>query len=77
MASEKTLSRLIILTPIVTILAFAIAMIYLVATSQYQNFQRESTQLEAEYIDRQKQLLREENEKIHAYINYRRNLYAD
>ena len=77
MVTERTLPRLIILTPIVTILAFATAMIYLVITSQYQNFQRESTQLEAEYIDRQKQLLREENEKIHAYINYHRNLYAE
>jgi signal transduction histidine kinase len=77
MVTERTLSRLIILTPIVTILAFAVVMIYLVVTSQYQDFQRESAQLESEYIDRQKQLLREENEKIHAYINYHRNLYSD
>ncbi len=77
MVSERKLPKLIILTPIVTIFAFAIVMIYLVITSQYNNFKKESAQLEAEYIDRQKQLLREENEKIHAYINYHRNLYKD
>ncbi|MBO8087248.1 MAG: cache domain-containing protein [Marichromatium sp.] len=74
MVNERTLPRLIILTPIVTILAFAGVMIYSIVTSQYEAFERESHRLETEYIENQKRLLKEENNKIHAYINYHRDL---
>ncbi|MBN2964493.1 cache domain-containing protein [Sulfurospirillum sp. T05] len=77
MITERTLPRLITLTPIVTILAFASVMIYGIITSQYETFARESALLEAEYIETQKQLLKEENDKIHAYIAYHRGLLQE
>lgn len=77
MITERALPRLITLTPIVTILAFASVMIYGIITSQYENFAKESAQLEEEYLKDQKRLLQEENEKIHAYIAYHRGLLQE
>lgn len=70
MFSEKNLPTLIVLTPIITITSFAALMIYFVITTQYDNFAKEVAQFESEYMQRQKSILQEENEKVHSFINY-------
>jgi len=74
MFTEKNLPRLIIATPIFTIFVFALLIIYFFVSSQYSNFQEESKELEQEYIFRQKNILKNENEKIQDYIKHHRKL---
>lgn len=74
MFTEKNLPRLIIATPIITVLLFAVFIIYFFISSQYANFEQESLELEKEYILRQKNILKNENDKVHEYIRYHREL---
>ena len=75
MFSEKNLPKLIIITPIITIVAFAALMIYFAITSQYDNFAEEIKQVEKEYLLRQKELLKNENNNVHDYIQFQRELF--
>jgi signal transduction histidine kinase len=74
MFTEKNLPRLIIATPIITVLLFAVLIIYFFIISQYANFEQESIALEKEYILRQKDILKNENDRVHEYIRYHREL---
>jgi len=47
---------------------------YFFINTQYKNFHKESIELETEYLLKQKNILREENNKILQYINYHREV---
>jgi signal transduction histidine kinase len=72
--TEKNLPRLIIVTPIILVLLFALLIIYFFINTQYNNFQKESIELEKEYLVKQKNILKDENNKILQYINYHRDV---
>jgi len=72
--TEKNLPRLIVATPIVFVLLFALFIIYFFINSQYGNFQKESMELEKEYLFKQKNILKNENNKIIEYIKYHREV---
>ena len=74
MFTEKNLPRLIIATPIISVLLFALFIIYFFVNTQYSNFHEESIELEQEYLLRQKNILKNENKKIFEYINYHRKV---
>ena len=74
MFTEKNLPRLIIATPIVTVLLFAMLIIYFFIASQYSNFEKESLELEKEYVATQKNILVNENKKVYDYIQYHRKV---
>jgi signal transduction histidine kinase len=74
MFTEKNLPRLIIATPILSILLFAGLIIFFFIKSQYSNFEKESMELEREYLASQKRILQDENEKVLSYIQYHRGL---
>jgi len=74
MFTEKNLPRLIIATPIVTVLLFALLIIYFFIASQYSNFEKESLELEEEYVATQKSILINENKKVYDYIQYHRKV---
>jgi len=72
--TEKNLPRLIIATPIILVLLFALLIIYFFINTQYSNFQKESTELEKEYLLRQKNILKSENNSVLKYIKYHRDV---
>jgi len=72
--TEKNLPRLIIATPIIFVLLFALFIIYFFVNTQYSNFQEESLELEKEYFLRQKNILKNENRRIIEYINFHREV---
>jgi len=72
--TEKNLPRLIIATPIIFVLLFALFIIYFFIGTQYSNFQEESIELEKEYFLRQKNILKNENKQIIEYINFHREI---
>lgn len=74
MFTEKNLPRLIIATPVILVLLFTFIVIYFFVTIQYSNFKEESIDLEHEYFLKQKNILRNENEKVLEYINYHRKV---
>jgi signal transduction histidine kinase len=74
--TEKNLPRLIIATPIVLVLLFAMFIIYTFVNSQYENFDKESKELEIEYLKRQKEILINENQRVLDYIKFHRDLEA-
>ncbi len=74
MFTEKNLPRLIIVTPIVLVLVFAVLIIYFFINTQYSNFKQESIELEKEYLLKQKNILKIENDKVLKYIKYHRDV---
>jgi len=74
MFNEKNLPKLIIVTPIVLVLVFALLIIYFFINTQYDNFQQESKELEIEYLQKQKNILKSENQKVLEYIKYHRDV---
>lgn len=74
MFTEKNLPRLIIATPIVLVLLSTLLIIYFFIKTQYNNFHNESIALETEYLLKQKNILKEENDKVLQYINYHREV---
>ncbi|RXI35949.1 histidine kinase, partial [Malaciobacter mytili] len=54
MFSEKNIPKLIILTPIVTVLLIAFFTIYFFIQNQYKYFEDESRRVEKEFILKQK-----------------------
>jgi len=74
MFSEKNIPRLIILTPIVTVLLIAFSTIYIFVTTQESYFVEESRHIEQEYIARQKQILQREISSVIHYLQHHQHL---
>ncbi|PHR72976.1 MAG: histidine kinase [Arcobacter sp.] len=74
MFTEKNIPKLIILTPIVTIIILFIVILYYFIKSQNDYFLKESHLLEQEYINKQKVVLQNEVSGIFDYINYHKKL---
>jgi signal transduction histidine kinase len=73
MFSERNIPRLIILTPIVTVILIALSTIYLFVTTQYRYFIEESILIEQEYLFKQKQILEREISSIIHYLEMHPN----
>jgi len=56
--SEKNIPKLIILTPIVTVILVAFFTIYFFIQNQNNYFEEESIRVEKEYLERQKNILK-------------------
>jgi len=72
--SEKNIPKLIILTPIFTIIILVIIILYSFIKTQKDYFKTESIQLEREYIQKQEVVLQREIGYIFNYIDYHKNL---
>ncbi len=70
MFSEKNIPKLIILTPIVTVLLIAFFTIYFFIQNQYKYFEDESRRVEKEFILKQKNILKKEINSVISYIDY-------
>jgi len=68
MFSEKQIPKLIILTPIITVLLIAFFTIYLFVTTQNRYFAEESVLIEQEYLSRQKKILQREISSVIHYL---------
>lgn len=77
MFSEKNIPKLIIATPIISIITLAIIMLYSIISTQNQYFSEESIKLEKEYIEKQKLILQEQIENIFKYIKYNKTLMIE
>ncbi len=73
MFSEKNIPKLIILTPIITVLLIAFSTIYLFVTTQNSYFDEESILLEKAYVQKQKKILERE---VSSVINYLKHHHA-
>ncbi len=74
MFSEKNIPKLIILTPIFTIIILVILILYFFIKTQQDYFLQEINQLEKNYLEKQKIILKEEIHNIFNYIEYHKNL---
>lgn len=74
MFSEKNIPKLIILTPIFTIIILVSLILYSFIKTQQDYFLQESSQLEKNYIKKQKVILQEEINNTFNYIEYHKNL---
>jgi len=70
--SEKNIPRLIILTPIFTIMILSISVTLFLVNSQNRYFESQSTMLEKRYILKQKALLVSKVNEVIKYIDYHR-----
>ena len=70
MFSEKNIPRLIILTPIITVILIAFFTIYFFVKTQNDYFKEESIRVEKEYMDKQKNVLRREVSSVINYIKF-------
>ena len=70
MFSEKNIPKLIILTPIATVILIAFFTIYFFVKTQYDYFEEESVLVENEYIIKQKDILKKEIIYIINYIEH-------
>ncbi|WP_331773903.1 sensor histidine kinase [Sulfurospirillum sp. 1612] len=77
MFNEKNIPRLIILTPILTIIVLVILILYSFIKTQQDYFLQESTQLEKNYLAQQKNLLQKEVDDVFSYIKYHKNLMLE
>jgi len=68
MFSEKYIPRLIVLTPVVTVLLIAFFTIYFFVTTQESYFVEESRHIEQEYISKQKKILKREISSVIHYL---------
>jgi len=68
--SEKNIPRLIILTPIITVILIAFFTIYFFVKTQNNYFKEESFRLEEQYIIKQKDILKKEIEYVINYMNH-------
>jgi signal transduction histidine kinase len=73
MFSEKNIPKLIILTPIITVLLIAFFTIYFFVKNQNNYFEEESIRVEQEYITKQKNILKKEVDYIINYLEYHVN----
>lgn len=70
MFTEKNIPRLIILTPIITVILVAVFNIYFFVKNQNDYFEEESIRVEDEYLKKQKNILKKEVEYVINYIEY-------
>jgi len=70
MFTEKNIPKLIILTPIITIILIAFFNIYFFIKNQNNYFEEESIRVEKEYITKQKNILKKEIDYFINYIEY-------
>ncbi len=70
MFNEKNIPKLIILTPIATVVLIAFFTIYFFVKTQYDYFEEESILVEKEYIVKQKEILKKEIDYIINYIEH-------
>ena len=77
MFSEKNIPKLIILTPIVTVILIAFFTIYFFIQNQNSYFEEESQRSEKEYILKQKNILKKEVDSVIFYLNYHTNKKID
>ena len=70
MFTEKNIPKLIIVTPVVTVLIGAFFTIYFFVKQQNVYFKEESLRVEAEYLQKQKNILKKEINYIINYIDY-------
>jgi hypothetical protein len=70
MFTEKNIPKLIILTPIITVILIAFFNIYFFVQNQNNYFKEESKRVEKEYITKQKNVLKREVASIINYINF-------
>jgi len=68
--SEKNIPKLIILTPIITVILVAFFTIYFFIQNQNNYFEEESNRLEQEYIQRQENILAKEVAYVINYIEF-------
>ncbi|WP_122893213.1 cache domain-containing protein [Arcobacter peruensis] len=73
MFNEKNIPRLIILSPIITVILIAFFTIYFFIKTQNDYFKEESIRFEKQYILKQKNVLRREVLSIINYINFQDN----
>lgn len=73
MFSERNIPKLIILTPIITVILVAFFTIYFFVQNQNNYFEEESIRVEKEYIQRQENILKKEVDNIVNYIEYHVN----
>ena len=73
MFSERNIPKLIILTPIITVLLVAFFTIYFFIQNQYNYFEEESIRLEKEYLQIQEDILKKEVDYIVNYIEFHVN----
>ena len=71
--SEKNIPKLIILTPIVTVVLIAFLTIYFFIQNQNNYFEEESIRVEKEYIQRQEDILKKEVDYVINYIEFHVN----
>ena len=70
MFSEKNIPKLIILTPIVTIILITFFNIYFFIQNQNSYFKEESIRVENDYINKQENILKREVESVINYIDF-------
>ena len=70
MFTEKNIPKLIIVTPVITVLLGAFFTIYFFVKQQNDYFKEESLRVETEYIQKQKNILKKETDYIINYINH-------
>ncbi len=70
MFTEKNIPKLIILTPIITVILIAIFNIYFFIKNQNNYFNEESVRVEKEYMKKQKNVLKREVSSILNYIHF-------
>ncbi len=70
MFSEKNISKLIILTPIATVILIAFFVIYFFVKNQYDYFEEESVRVEKEYLVKQRNILKKEIDYVINYIEH-------
>ena len=74
MFSEKNIPKLIIATPIFSIVILSAILLYSLIKTQNEYFNEESKEFEKEYIEKQKFILQEEIQNIFNYIEYNKSL---
>ena len=72
MFTEKNIPKLIILTPIITVILIAFLNTYFFVQSQYNYFKEESIRVEEEYITKQENILKREIDSLINYIDFYR-----
>ncbi|MDX1809957.1 MAG: cache domain-containing protein [Sulfurospirillaceae bacterium] len=77
MFNEKNIPRLIILTPILTIVILVVLILYSFIKTQQDYFLQESTQLEKNYMTSQKTILQKEVDDVFQYIKYHKKLMIE
>jgi len=68
--SERNIPKLIIFTPIITVIFIAFFTIYFFVQNQYNYFEEESVRVEKEYLNKQKNILKKEVDYIINYLEH-------